>query len=139
MAANPLGPGLLTIGETGTLREFAGQCTAVSLEPSYSDGDVVPFLDGTEDREEDEETWTLSGTLQQQLIADALEDWCLENTGKTMPFTFTPVGDETDKHYSGSVRVRAVTIGGDVKSKNTSDFEFPMLGRPNLQAATTGE
>lgn len=133
MASLPLGPGLLTLGESGTLKEFAARTTAVTIEPNYSDGDVVHFLDGSEDREADEETWTLKGTFQQELTTDALEDWCLTNAGQTMPFTFVPSGTETSKHYSGQVRVRAVAIGGDVKKKNTSDFEFPMIGKPNLQ------
>lgn len=137
MKSNALGPGLLTFGESGTLKEFAAKMTAVALEPSYSDGDAVDFLDGSTDQEPDEETWALTGTLQQELIADALEDWCLENAGKEMPFTFVPVGSATDKHYSGIVRIRAVTIGGDVKAKNTSDIEFPIIGgRPTLHAGT---
>lgn len=135
MASIPLGPGMLTFGESGTLQEFGAAVTAVSLEPSYSDGDVVPFLDGSEDREQDEETWTLNGTIQQQLTADALEDWCFDHRGEEVPFTFVPNGDDTGKHWSGTVRMRAVTIGGDVKSKNTSDFELPMLGAPTRSDA----
>lgn len=131
--ANALGPGKLTIGEVGSPRQFASHTTSTALEPSYSDGEVVDFLDGSSDREEDEETWVLAGAVRQGLDADAIEDWCLQNTGTVQPFTFEPVND--GKTYTGTVRVRAIKIGGDVKKKNTSDFSFPVIGKPTLVPA----
>lgn len=129
--ANALGPGTLTLGASGTLKEFAAHTTATALEPSYSDGDAIDMLDGSVEKEQDEETWTLTATIRQELTVDAIEDWCLENAGEEIPFTFKPNNSVT-KTYSGTVRVRAVTIGGDVKAKNTSDLEFPLLGRPTI-------
>lgn len=131
--ANSLGPGTLTLGETGTERQFAAHTTATSLVPSYSDGDVLNLLDGSQERENDEETWTLDGTIRQQLEADALEDWCLTNANTDVPFTFTP-NNSVSKSYTGTCRIRAVNIGGDVKAKNTSDFSFPVIGRPSIGA-----
>src|SRR5690606_40892322 len=112
-------------------RRVLFRSTATSLVPSYSDGDVLDLLDGSQEREQDEETWALEGTIRQQLEADAVEDWCLANAGKEMPFEFTPV-TSTAKSYTGTCRIRAVNIGGDVKTKNTSDFSFPILGRPAM-------
>lgn len=129
--ANALGPGTLTLGESGSLRQFAAHTTATSLVPSYSDGDTLNMLDGGTETEVDEETWTLEGTFRQELEADAIEDWCLTNAGKEMPFEFTPV-DSVSKSYTGKVKIRAVNIGGDVKTKNTSDFSFPINGRPQI-------
>lgn len=132
--ANALGPGTLTLGETGSMQQFAAHCTAAALEPSYSDGDVLDLLDGSQERDNDEETWSLTGTLRQELIATgAIEDWCLENANTTVEFTYTPV-NTIGKSYTGQVRVRAIKIGGDVKKKNTSDFEFPLEGRPQIGA-----
>lgn len=131
--ANALGPGTLTLGASGDLRQFAAHTTATSLVPSYSDGDVLNFLDGSTETEVDEETWALEGTFRQQLETDAIEDWCLTNAGEEMTFTFTPV-DAVSKSYTGTVKIRAVNIGGDVKTKNTSDFSFPLNGRPTIGA-----
>jgi len=131
--ANALGPGTLTLGEEGSIRQFAAHTTATSLVPSYSDGDVLNLLDGSTETEVDEETWALEGTFRQQLETDAIEDWCLTNAGEEMTFTFTPV-DSVSKSYTGTVKIRAVNIGGDVKTKNTSDFSFPVNGRPTLGA-----
>lgn len=132
--ANALGPGTLTFGESGEARQFAAHTTATSLVPSYSDGDVLNLLDGSQEREADEETWSLEGTIRQQLEADALEDWCLTNAGSEMTFTFKPVSSVT-KSYTGKVTIRAVNIGGDVKTKNTSDFAFPLTGKPTIGTA----
>lgn len=129
--ANALGPGTLTLGASGDLRQFAAHTTATSLVPSYSDGDVLNLLDGSTETEVDEETWALKGTFRQQLETDAIEDWCLTNAGEEMTFTFTPV-DAVSKSYTGTVKIRAVNIGGDVKTKNTSDFSFPVNGRPTI-------
>lgn len=129
--ANALGPGTLTLGASGDLRQFAAHTTATSLVPSYSDGDVLNLLDGSTETEVDEETWALKGTFRQQLETDAIEDWCLTNAGEEMTFTFTPV-DAVSKSYTGTVKIRAVNIGGDVKTKNTSDFSFPLNGRPTI-------
>ncbi|MGO2110137.1 MAG: hypothetical protein ACTH31_00825 [Pseudoclavibacter sp.] len=129
--ANALGPGTLTLGASGDLRQFAAHTTATSLVPSYSDGDVLNLLDGSTETEVDEETWSLEGTFRQQLETDAIEDWCLTNAGEEMTFTFTPV-DSVSKSYTGTVKIRAVNIGGDVKTKNTSDFSFPLNGRPTI-------
>ncbi|MGO3371187.1 hypothetical protein [Microbacterium gubbeenense] len=129
--ANALGPGTLTLGASGDLRQFAAHTTATSLVPSYSDGDVLNLLDGSTETEVDEETWALKGTFRQQLETDAIEDWCLTNAGEEMTFTFTPV-DSVSKSYTGTVKIRAVNIGGDVKTKNTSDFSFPLNGRPTI-------
>ncbi|MGO3222129.1 hypothetical protein [Microbacterium gubbeenense] len=131
--ANALGPGTLTLGASGDLRQFAAHTTATSLVPSYSDGDVLNLLDGSTETEVDEETWALEGTFRQQLETDAIEDWCLTNAGEEMTFTFTPV-DAVSKSYTGTVKIRAVNIGGDVKTKNTSDFSFPLNGRPKIGA-----
>ena len=129
--ANALGPGTLTLGAAGDMRQFAAHTTATSLVPSYSDGDVLNLLDGSTETEVDEETWSLEGTFRQQLESDAIEDWCLTNAGEEMTFTFTPV-DAVSKSYTGTVKIRAVNIGGDVKTKNTSDFSFPLNGRPTI-------
>jgi hypothetical protein len=131
MASNALGPGTLTLGATGSPRQFAANVTAAALEPSYSDGDVLELLDGSTESEGDQETWALTGTIRQQLTADALEDWCLSEAGKEVPFTFKPNND-VSKTYTGTCRIRAVKIGGDVKKKNTSDFSFPCVGKPKI-------
>ena len=42
---------------------------------------------------------------------------------------FTP-SDTRRREYTGTVTVVPLTVGGDVKARNTSDFEFPVLDEP---------
>ncbi|MDJ1115344.1 hypothetical protein [Microbacterium dauci] len=124
-----LGPGSLKIGETGSEREWAGHLTKTALVPSTSSDDPVAVLDGTEVAGEDTTTWALTGTILDNFEFDSLQNFAIANAGKEMPFVWTPNNDGgTD--YSGTVRIRPIGIGGDVKKKNTNDLEFPLIGAP---------
>jgi hypothetical protein len=118
-----LGPGSLKIGTTGTGREWAAQVTAQTLTPSTDYEDDVPTLDGETLEGDATETWALGGTILQDYDAESLELFCYDNRNKWMPFEFTPNTDHAVS-WAGECRVNALTIGGDVKKKNTSDFEF---------------
>ena len=137
MPAHKLGPGLLTFGETGTPSEWGAQVTAAALEPEVEEGDALLFLDGSEDSE-DTETFNLTGTVAQSYDAQSLLLWAHENKGQTLPFTFKPREDQA-LTVTGQVKIRALKIGGDVKSKNTSDFSFPGVGEYELTAGTGGD
>lgn len=129
MATRTLGPGSLKIGETGSEREFAADLSKCTLTPSSSSEDPVPMLDGSNMTGEDTDTWELGGTLYQSYDFGSLEKWCFDNRGEELPFVFTP-SNEGGIDWSGIVKIRPVTIGGDVKKKNTSDFTFPLTGDP---------
>lgn len=125
--AQQLGPGSLKFGETGSEIEFAVMCKSVTVEPDYDEGDTITVLSGDTDTEGDTESYTLSGELYQEYSAMSLLVWCRVNAGAVVPFKFKPDND-SEFEVRGEVRVRALTIGGDVKEKNTSDFEFPSAG-----------
>ena len=55
---------------------------------------------------------------------DNLSAWCFDHSGETMPFEWVPNNKGKIK-WTGKVNVSAVSIGGDVKNKNTNDFSFP--------------
>lgn len=129
MATRTLGPGSLKIGETATAREWAGNLTKTELTPSTSADDDVPMLDGSNMSGEEVTTWTLGGSLQQDYDFDSLEVFCFQNKGQELPFVFTP-SNAGGTDWSGTVRIRPVKIGGEVKKKNASDFEFPLVGDP---------
>ena len=136
MAADKLGPGQLTFGETASETEWGAQVTACALEPETDEGDALPFLDGSEDTDETD-TYTLTGTLAQSYDEDSLLIWSKQNAGKQMPFTFRPRSDKP-MIVTGTVTIRALKIGGDVKTKNTSDFSFTGLGDWDVTTNTEG-
>lgn len=133
--ATALGPGSLKFGDTGSEQEFASQVTVVRLEPSYDAEDNIPVLSGEEIAGAETETWTLTGEFLQEFGIGNLVQWCFDNSGEELPFTFRP---RTDGQLSatGTALIRAVSVGGDVKAKNTAEFEFKVVGRP---AVTTTE
>ncbi|MDE9365477.1 hypothetical protein PZ938_07655 [Luteipulveratus sp. YIM 133132] len=126
-----LGPGSLKFGETGSEVEFAMGCRKVTIEPDVEEGDSIPVLSGDEISEGDEETWKLTGEILQSYDLNGFILWCHKNAGATVPFIFRP---DNDKAFAvvGDVKVRRVSIGGDVKARNTSEFEFKGEGEYDL-------
>lgn len=126
--SSKLGPGRLSLGETGTLQEFASQCTATQLEPDVEEGDSVFVLSGEEQAGDDETTYNLTGTaLQDYSGITSWIVWCKENEGTVLPFEFVP-DNAGGLKVNGEVKIRAVTFGGEVKERNTSDFTFKGIG-----------
>lgn len=134
--AQKLGPGLLTFGDTGTTQEFGSQVTKCTLEPKFDEGDPIPVLSGDEVPGDDTETASLKGEFLQEYSMASLLAWCRTNSGETLPFTFRPnlAGALAVK---GEATIRAVTIGGDVKAKNTAEFEFPVKSTWSIVDAGT--
>ena len=97
-AIRTLGPGKLTITDTGKGRDFSAQVTKVQLAASNNTDDPINFLDGSQDTSTSTD-WTLEGTIVDDFDADNLSAWCFDHAGEQMPF---------------------------VKSKNTNDFSFPV-------------
>jgi hypothetical protein len=127
--ASTLGPGSLKLGVTATAREFAAQLTNALLTPSVEADDDIPTLDGGIMPGLDTETWELSGTVLQDYELTSLEDWCFANKSLVVPFVFTP-SNAGKRSYSGTCKVRPLAVGGEVKTRNTSDFTFPVIGSP---------
>jgi hypothetical protein len=58
-----LGPGELTIGETGTLIDISCLVNNVSIVPDISEGDSKTMLCGTSKRSADTITWAIEGNV----------------------------------------------------------------------------
>lgn len=127
---NKLGPGLLTIGETSTAGDFSGRAIKVELTPDIDEGDALNYLDGSAEQDETE-TWALSGEFVQSFTTGDLAVWCNKNKGQQVPFNFVP-NNSGAVQATGTLTVRPVKIGGDVKTKATTEFEFPLVGEPTI-------
>lgn len=137
MAVNVLniGAGELTIGASTDLTIFSGQVTACRLVPSVDQGDTITVLSGEKVAGDRTESFTLEGTLLQDLGAtESTTEWLFENRGETHVFEFTP-NTAKGKTITGSLVVEAIEIGGDVSTKATSDFTFIVVGDPAIVAA----
>lgn len=132
-----LGPGVLDVGEVGTLTSFAAQLTKCALVPKHDEEDDIPVLSGETVAGSLTTSWTIEGELLQDFgtaAAPSLSEWTLTNNGKTFPFTFTPNDDTGTKKLTGTLQVRATQIGGDVKKRNRSDLAFKVIGTPAIVA-----
>lgn len=119
-----LGPGSFKITDTDTGKDFSADLTKAQLNPSNSSDDPVTYLDGSEETNTST-TWTMEGTIGDDFSEDGLPTWCFDHANETLPFEFIPNKAGGIK-WTGNVTVTPVAMGGDVKSKNTNDFSFPV-------------
>lgn len=136
VAAQTLGPGVLsfTVDGGGALADFSSQVTACEVDVSTDTDDAIDVLSGEQIDGDSTETFTLKATFLQDLTAAGVIDWSWVNAGDTAAFIFVP-NTEADRSVTGTVRVRRLNIGGDVKKKNTSDVEFSVIGTPTFGPA----
>lgn len=129
--AHKLGPGSLKFGETGTEVEFAVSLRSCTVEPETDEGDRVPVLSGDEYSDGDEDSYTLSGAVVENYDLDSVQVWAHINRNTEVPFLFRPDNDKA-LGVKGTVTVRRIGFGGDVKERNEVDFEFPGVGDYDL-------
>lgn len=127
--SDKLGPGRLTIGETGTVQEFGSQLRKCQIEPDVDTEDPIPVLSGEELAGDDTIKANLTGTILDSYDMASLAVWAKKNTGKELPFEFVPNQDvEGAYKVTGKVKIRPIAIGGDAKARAENDFEFPVVG-----------
>ena len=132
--------GLLTLGGTPGIplapptggEEFACQATNVTITPAFSDeGDLVETLCGDTVLPTTKTDWSLTGTSIQDFDAvDSFIKYTWDNNLVEVPFLWQPNTGTTVFH--GMVQVRALVVGGDVNTRITSDFEWPIVGQPTV-------
>lgn len=128
--AHRLGPGSLKFGETGTEQEFASALTNARLSPSLEEEDNIDVLSGEVLDGDDTLEYTLSGTLLQSYDQAGLVHWSYVNRLLVLDFEFIPNTAESDYGWRGQCKIVPLEVGGDVKTRNTSDFEFKVIGEP---------
>jgi hypothetical protein len=126
-----VGPGTLTIGETGAPVDFTAQVTKCVVKWSVEEDDSLPTLSGEELEGEDVFTASLQATLIQDLTEAGLIEYTWENKGAQVPFTFVP-SSAAARAISGVVKVRPLDVGGEAKKRPTSDMDWPCVGEPVL-------
>lgn len=120
-----LDTGTLTIGGT----EFAAQASAVKIVPSReSNGDPLPLLDGTTLAADSTRGDVLQITAVQDFTNPAgLQHYSWVHDGETVAFTWTPNGAANDT-FTGSVSVKALEVGGEVRTRLSVDAEWACVG-----------
>jgi hypothetical protein len=118
--------GSLTIGG----EVFSCQPTNVNIAPDHSGTteDPVEVLCG--DTISDTGSQTLTATLNITAIqdftnADGFIGYAWANDGTEQDFTWEPTEDDTDA-WTGKTTVQAITMGGDVATRLTSEAAWPI-------------
>ncbi len=131
IASYKLNNGKLTIGAPAL--ELSCQITNAMINPTenVTTEDAVHVLCGETLPQSDtvDYSFTLSGTLLQDLAAGGCIDFTWTHMGEEVPFTFQPDLD-TAATWTGTLRVIPLSVGGDVPTRPTSDFEFVIIGTP---------
>lgn len=130
-----VGPGTLKLGETGTELDLSCQVTTATVEWDSDQDDAVDTLCGDSIAGETSFTATLKGTALQDLSTGGIADYTWQHKGKDVPFTYTP-NTQVGATIKGKCTIMPVSVGGDVKSRPDTDFEFPCVGEPELTPAT---
>jgi hypothetical protein len=133
-----LGPGLLSIGETGTAIDFTCQVTAAHVDWEVDEGDDTQVLCGETVPGERTYSATMAGTLFQDLGATpaGIVDYSWAHKGEEVPFVFVP-NTAAAVQVEGNLILDPLTVGGDESGANmTSDFEWAIVGEPVLGAVT---
>lgn len=127
--------GLLTIGETASTQEWGGQVRAVKLDAEYDEEDNIPVLSGEEIDGDETKTEKLSGTvLDDYSAAGSIFVFSKTNEGKILPFVWEPNSEDGTLRIKGKVKMRQISLGGDVKARNENDFEFKVIGETTTEA-----
>lgn len=115
-------------------QDFAKQMTSVTLTPSTdTQGDDVETLSGATIEADEVTSWTLDlGAIQDFDDAAGFVEFARLNAGDIVAFSWKPNATTTAPTYTGNVRVRAVQIGGDVKTRLSSDASWPVVGDPTV-------
>jgi len=136
-------PGTLTIGTDADLTDFSAQVTSCKLTPAVNNGDPINVLSGEQVAGDRTESFTLDGTFLQDFGSSSgggsasKTEWLFTHRGETKDFVFVP-STTRGRAITGQLVVEAIDVGGDVKTKPTSDFSFVIVGEPAMGAIPSG-
>lgn len=109
---------------------FSSQPNSIELEPSTDEeGDQIEVLSGETIDPEEISSWELNlGVIQDFDDPDGLVEFARANAGEVVPFILKPNAGVLT--YEGTVRVRAIKIGGTVNTRLLSEVTWPVITGP---------
>ena len=135
-----LGPGVLTIGATGTEIDVSCLVNNAAIVPDISEGDSKTMLCGTSKRAADTITWALSGNVDVDAgLSSGFFALTWNNIGGVVPFTFTP-STAVGTSVKGNLKLAPLQLGADNYGDFlNSDFEFGLDNFDPTTAVTWGD
>lgn len=132
----PLGPGVLTIGATGSEIDVSCLVNNAVISADKSQGDSTTKLCGTVKPGAVTYEYTLGGNMDTDVADDAgLFSLSQANPGEEYAYSFTPSTD-AGTVAAGTLIIDPLDFGGDTTGETmTSDFEFSLVGPPTYTYA----
>lgn len=130
-AATPFGPGTIEVGATGSEVDFAGEVLGGTVTHTYEDvGDQRTMLDGTVRAATRTRIDGLTFSVENDLTAAGLYQFCVTNDGTDQTFTYTP-NTAAGASWAGTVSVALpAEIGADeFNAPIVSDVEWSGVGK----------
>lgn len=127
----------------GTANQFEAQIQSWELSNDSDDPEKIYSYgaDGAnEDYEEVDPAWSLNLTFYSDWKADGISDYLMLNDGETVTFELThhpDIAAEAVK-WSGSLRIKAPNIGGEVRNTETQEATFAIIGAPVYSRVPAG-
>lgn len=131
-----VGPGSLLLGEDTNEMEISQQVKALTVSWDKDKEDDDNVLSGNTIAGEATYTAKVTGTVNQDLVADGFLAMTWNEKGAVKPFKYIP-NEDRDATITGKLVLDPLDIGGEVKSRATAEFEFDCEGEPKLTFGTT--
>lgn len=131
-----VGPGVLTLGAVGTSLDITAQITKAVVSWSKNKEDNTPVLSGEELQGERTYTASLKATIIQDLETAGLVRYSWAHKGESVPFSYTP-STEVGASITGVLELDPLDVGGDAKTRPTSEVEWECVGEPQIGADLT--
>lgn len=110
------------------------QVTQCSVEWEADSEDDEPTLCGDVLPGERNYTATLTGTMKQDLSLGGVIDFTWTNKGTQQAFEFVPANDQ-GREITGVVIIDPLNVGGEARTRPSSDFEWACVGEPTIGSA----
>lgn len=110
---------------------FHSQCSNFVLDTGQGDAEQFHTIDPDSSfAEEAEAEPKLTLTLYSDWRSTGVTAWLWAHRGETLPFQLDHHVDIVGEHvrFSGSVQIKAPTVGGDARATETSEVEMTVVG-----------
>lgn len=87
--------------------------------------------------EETDPDWALTLTFWSDWRVNGISDFLMENDGEDVAFELEHHPDIPAEHtiWTGTLRVKAPNVGGEVKTTETQEANFQIIGKPTYARA----
>jgi hypothetical protein len=114
-------------------KEFQCQISNWVIENNTDDGErFFTFCPDGEDREDADDDYALALTFFSDWRENGISDFLVEHNKELLPFRLEHHPDIPEEHvvWTGTVKIKAPNVGGDVRETESQEVTLPIIGLP---------